>query len=136
MLRGILATPASTGGPGVIHLTCTKWRRWGFSGGGAPSWCVSSNTLCQAVGSAHLRTEICCVNPCCPEPCHALPLRPLGELESAGSAAASSTALPHSHTFLFAPGGPSGSFHQLATGSAGELPGSIGLSRRNAGTEG
>src|SRR6266481_5267853 len=135
MLRGILATPASTGGLGVIHLTGTKWRRWGLFRGGAPPWCVSSYTLCQAVGSTHLRTEICCVNPCCPEPSHALPLRPLGELESAGGAAASSTALPHAHTLLFASGGSRGSLHQLAAGSAGELPRAIGLSGRNAGTE-
>jgi len=142
MLCRILATAASHGLREMLRQASKRYtlgRHVGaggaLQGGGAPSWCVSGYTLCQAVGSAHPLKEICCFNPCCPEPCHALPLRPLGELESAGGAAASGTALPHSHTLLFAPGGSCRPFHQLAAGSAGELPGPTGLSRRNAGTE-
>src|SRR5579859_1322657 len=155
MLRGILAMPASSGGrhrrahapreilrqaskrytlvahevaPVGLESVCSDRLE---GGGGAPSWCVSSQPYVKPQ-VLHLRTEICCVHSCCPEPHYSLPLRPLGQLEPAGGAAASGTALPYSHTFILAPGGARGSLHQLAAGSTVELPRPTGLSRRNA----
>ena len=72
------------------------------------------------------------VDPCRPDPHHALPLRPFGEARAAGSAAPPCPAQPHADPQLFAEGRSGQALRELAAGSARQLAGAAGVPRADA----
>ena len=87
-------------------------------------WCLAGPNCVPfgAFGTRGAESILMHVHPRRAPPQHPLPLRPARRTRPADRPAAARAALPHAHPQLFAQGRAGEAFHQLAAGSAGQLP--------------